>query len=34
MKIRIARKEDIKKIDEIYIDGSIREGKLQFSLYF
>ena len=30
MKIRKAKKEDIERIDEIYVDGSIREGKLQF----
>ena len=30
MKIRKAKKEDIRRIDEIYVDGSIREGKLQF----
>jgi len=30
MKIRKAKKEDIGRIDEIYVDGSIREGKLQF----
>jgi len=30
MKIRKAKKEDIRRIDEIYVDGSIREGRLQF----
>lgn len=30
MKIRRAKKEDIEIIDEIYIEGSILEGKLQF----
>jgi L-amino acid N-acyltransferase YncA len=30
MKIRKAKKEDIRRIDEIYVDGSIRERKLQF----
>ena len=30
MKIRKAKREDIGRIDEIYVDGSIREGKLQF----
>ncbi len=30
MKIRKAKKEDIRRIDEIYVEGSIREGKLQF----
>jgi L-amino acid N-acyltransferase YncA len=30
MKIRKAKKEDIGRVDEIYVDGSIREGKLQF----
>ncbi len=30
MKIRKAKKEDIGRIDEIYVDGSISEGKLQF----
>ncbi len=30
MKTRKAKKEDIRRIDEIYVDGSIREGKLQF----
>lgn len=30
MKIRKARKEDIKRINEIYVEGSIQEVKLQF----
>ncbi len=30
MKIRRAQKEDIRRIDEIYVEGSICEGKLQF----
>ncbi|MBW3002114.1 GNAT family N-acetyltransferase [Candidatus Woesearchaeota archaeon] len=30
MKLRKTKKEDIKRIDELYVDGSVREGKLQF----
>lgn len=30
MKIRKARKEDLKDIDRIYVEGSIDEGRLQF----
>ena len=30
MKIRKATSEDLKRIDEIYVEGSIDEGKLQF----
>ena len=30
MKIRKAKKEDIQRIDEIYVNGSIRESRLQF----
>jgi len=30
MKIRKARKEDLKEIDKIYVEGSLDEGKLQF----
>ncbi len=30
MIIRKAKKDNLKKIDEIYVNGSILEGKLQF----
>lgn len=30
MKIKQAKKEDVRRIEEIYVEGSIREGKLQF----
>jgi|TARA_Y100000310_G_scaffold79837_1_gene76505 L-amino acid N-acyltransferase YncA len=30
IRLRSAKKEDITKIDELYVNGSIREGKLQF----
>ena len=30
MKLRKAKKEDLKEIERIYVEGSIDESKLQF----